>query len=342
MTTRRPLFFRRLCRLLWKRRRSRTPSAPDPWWRISSASLLVSIGLHLLLLLAVGGFIVSHTRSGPRFFENNDPPSPLTLVDDAPQAPPLLDASPSPSTGTGQDDDPGALPDSMDGVQQFQQGLALDVVASTGNSPFQLPVRNPVVGGRIAGGGTGRGGAGQGSGSGRRGSGSVMGLNITAQRLGVLLDVSGSMYGILPEVIRQIDQQFKDYVLVLVPGCSVEATADPGEFSRMDFEEGVGLFYMPPAFTAQLQKLPHRPFLGPRADSGQAIEYIIGRLNVDSIYWFSDFQDRVAPERMTKLGDLLKEKHIRLYVNSVESTPHPTILQAVGQTGGDSQVNKLK
>jgi hypothetical protein len=314
------------------------PRKPSPW-PVFSTSLLVSLGFHFLLLLAVGGFIIHHTQSGPRLFVEALVPNALPLVEDMAPPPPLADA-PSP-TGIGDDDDPGASPDTSSGAQNFQQGFALDLVANPGTSSFQLPIRNPGTGSGIPGGGLGQGSSGSGTGRGRSGSGTIMGLNIASQRLGVLLDVSGSMHTILPEVLRQIDEQFGDYVLVLIPGCSVEARTSEGEFSRMDFETGAGL-YLSKSLQAQFQALPFTPFVGPYADGGQAIEYIIGRLSVDSIYWFSDFQDRVTSERMAKLGQLLEERRIKLYVHSVEARPHPVILHAVQQSGGSSQVKKLK
>jgi len=315
------------------------PEKPSPW-PVFSTSLLVSLGFHFLLLLAVGGFIIHHTQSGPKLFVDALGPNALPLVEPEAPPPPLADAPPAP-TGIGNDDDPGASPDNSAGAPNFQQGFALDLVANPGTSSFQLPIRNPGTGSGIPGGGLGQGTSGSGTGRGRTGSGTIMGLNIASQRLGVLLDVSGSMHTILPEVLRQIDEQFADYALVLIPGCSVEARTSEGEFSRMDFETGAGL-YLSKNLQAQFQALPSTPFVGPYADGGQAIEYIIGRLSVDSIYWFSDFQDRVTPERMAKLGQLLEERRIKLYVHSVEARPHPVILHAVQQSGGSSQVKKLK
>ncbi|MDX6766248.1 MAG: hypothetical protein SFU85_05615 [Candidatus Methylacidiphilales bacterium] len=318
-------------------------SRPKPLNLLTQPSLWLSLGLHALFLLAIGGWVVIQAHPPSALFQTGPPSEHAPMIVEAVDPPTAGETSPLPTTGLGHDDDPGASPDVSDGMKVIQQGMALDIVASPASSAFSLPVRQPSPGTRLShGGSTGTGGTGNGRGAGRTGSGNILGLSVHANRLGVLLDVSGSMQGILPEVIEQIGRQFQDYVLVLVPGCSVESRPFPATFDRMDFEGGQGLFYFPPALIGILRKLPQSPFLGPDADAGQGLEYIIGRLDVDAIYWFSDFQDPVAAPRMAQLGDLLQERHVRLYLNSVESRPHPAILRSVEQSGGDSQIRKLK
>ena len=53
------------------------------------------------------------------------------------------------------------------------------------------------------------------------GSGSIFGVNISANHLGVLLDVSFSTHTTIHLAVKEIQKSFPDAVIVLVPGCGM-------------------------------------------------------------------------------------------------------------------------
>jgi hypothetical protein len=189
--------------------------------------------------------------------------------------------------------------------------------------------------------GSGLGFDGTGERAGRRGSGSVLGMNIFAKRLGVLLDISGSMFSSLPAVVAQIDANFNDYILVLVNGCWIRSSTRTPTFSRYFPQGDATELDLTPGLTQLLGGIRKPIHYNTRADAGEALAAMASTMNVDSIYWFADFQDTVEPKRMAGLADLLRQQGIRLYVHSVDARPHPAIRAAVSRTGGRDQVQKV-
>lgn len=166
-------------------------------------------------------------------------------------------------------------------------------------------------------------------------------MNIFAKRLGVLLDISGSMLESLPAVIDQIDSSFNDYILILVNGCWV---INPGEstafvrYQQAELHGEAAILFLNPGAHELLRRISRPAYFNSQADAGQALLAMAERMNVDSIYWFADFQDTVQPRLMAEAADRLRARGVRLYVQSIDARPHPSILAAVSRTGGSSQI----
>lgn len=105
----------------------------------------------------------------------------------------------------------------------------------------------------------------------------IDGHKFFSEKLGVVLDVSGSMSFYLPDLRRKIANDFPDPVAVDVVGCRLDGNSDVM----------------------------------------QAFERLIIRNKVDNIYWFSDLQDGVTREALTKLRTLLRDNSVVLHVTSV-------------------------
>jgi len=64
--------------------------------------------------------------------------------------------------------------------------------------------------------------------------------------------------------------------------------------------------------------------------------------NLGAIYIFADFQDYVHPDTFSILFPILKEKNIKLYLNSLELPPNPILVKISETSGGKITVNKIK
>jgi hypothetical protein len=170
-------------------------------------------------------------------------------------------------------------------------------------------------------------GNGNGYGLGGRGYGRVrkvqMGsMAVKAARLGVVLDVSGSMTEKLPKVRRELRKQFKAASVVEVKGCSLSWD---GKIS-FDLE--------------QAQKSAKSKS---RADTVlEAMEILIAADRVDAIFWYSDLQDTQNREGLLRLSYLLGtlegkgRRPVRLYVRSVQVDPSDDLMKIVKRSGGEA------
>jgi hypothetical protein len=170
-------------------------------------------------------------------------------------------------------------------------------------------------------------GNGNGYGLGGRGYGRIrkvqMGsMAVKAARLGVVLDVSGSMTEKLPKVRKELRKQFKAASVVEVKGCSLSWD---GKIS-FDLE--------------QARKLAKSKS---RADTVlEAMEILIAADRVDAIFWYSDLQDTQNREGLLRLSYLLGtlegkgRRPVRLYVRSVERDPSDALMKIVKRSGGEA------
>lgn len=170
-------------------------------------------------------------------------------------------------------------------------------------------------------------GTGNGFGSGMGGNGvrtaSIGGIQVKAARLGVVLDVSGSMDDDLPKVRRELRKEFKIASIVEVKGCSLRWSGDPA----FDVAGGRG-------------KARFRT----RADHVlEAIEMLVAAKRCDAIFWFSDLQDQQQAEAFPRLEHLLGtiegsgRRPVRFYIRSVQNPPSDLLLEVVERSGGGTR-----
>jgi hypothetical protein len=169
--------------------------------------------------------------------------------------------------------------------------------------------------------GSGFGGLGMGSGQG----GNIGGMNIKARRLGVVLDVSGSMNEEIMEVRKEIRRDFSRAVVVEVVGCRLDWSGEDPSFDPGDSQNA--------------------PPLGKHAESvNGAVQMLIARARVDAIFWFSDLNDAQTKAGRERLAHLLgahfgsERNPVKFYVQSVDREPSEALASLAKRSGGATKV----
>lgn len=208
------------------------------------------------------------------------------------------------------------------------------IVSSSVSSPVFVPEFDLAGEGTLpaamVGFGTGFGASGAGSGLGEEGGGgSIGGMRIESQRLGVILDVSGSMDEQIRAVRREIRKNFLSATVVEVVGCSLEwGDGDPG---------------------FDLRKARGRVRMKRNADSVvEAVEILVAAGKVDAIFWFSDLQDSQSEAGLKRLSHLLgtyfgsERRPVKFYVQSVGREPSSTLAGIAKRSGGATKVESFE
>lgn len=175
--------------------------------------------------------------------------------------------------------------------------------------------------------GNGVGKSGAGTGAGDR-TGSIGGMKIKSRRLGVVLDVSGSMDRQIRAVRVELRKSFSTARVVEVVGCSLD-------WNKED-----------PGFDLQKAKMGAR--FKKNADSVvEAVEILITSANVDAIFWFSDLMDTQTKAGEQRLANLLgtrfgsDRRPVKFYVQSVDREPSPALTGIAKRSGGGVKVKKF-
>jgi hypothetical protein len=182
------------------------------------------------------------------------------------------------------------------------------------------------------------GGLGFGEGIGVGRGGSIFGVTIEAENLGVILDVSYSTHRVIDEAIVEIQKAFPDAIIVLGPGCGMREgreEADVLSASKFDREreelasptfdyeitdylstepQGRGLPVSNRKFSELYEtgKEKEQMFvLTWNNRTHTAFEWLM-KEKVDGIYWFADFQDFQDPEIIDSLIKDLKRRNIKV------------------------------
>ena len=222
------------------------------------------------------------------------------------------------------------------------------VVKLAGESGWAPPVRGegrvPVAG--FSGKGEGRG----------RGKSELFGTVVGNKKLGVIVDVSGSMQPHLEKVMTEVLGNFPDAEVVLVNGCGMEPvrtdSPPPGPRSRgggrkkrprREFDEPVvlphvvqfksseglssptisGFGGLRQSFPKVFDTLRNRSgtwiVVGDEAEVATrlAFDHLAGD-HVQAIYWFSDFEDAVEPGESDKAARSVKDNKIEVYLHPMK------------------------
>lgn len=180
----------------------------------------------------------------------------------------------------------------------------------------------------------------------------VGGMMVKGSRLGVVLDVSGSMAPYLDDLRAEIRRQFSSAVFLEVSGCSLR----PSRFDAQEFRED------PPEDAK-------------RNGVMDAFQELVQHHGVDSIYWFCDLQDPRNDEALAELRSLVwgremsplavervpgatsgfsgldqleelqnnvstrqaENPSVHLYVRSTGETPDPVLRKIIEESGGRFQ-----
>jgi hypothetical protein len=164
-------------------------------------------------------------------------------------------------------------------------------------------------------------------------------MKVTARRLGVLLDNSRSMTSALPALRKTIGEKFLNTRFAEVDGCRLTLdrptwgpypewqSATPLEF-RNPFE--------PRWFLPEIPKKDiHYHSVEWERNTMAAFRSMVTLMEVDAIYWFTDFDDKIDSRTAQALEKLLTDNKVKLYVHTVKSTPPGIISSIIRRTGGN-------
>ena len=205
------------------------------------------------------------------------------------------------------------------------------VITTSALSPINLPEFDvsdvSYMPASMIGFGVGAGNSGKGTGAGDK-VGSIGGMKITSRRLGVVLDVSGSMDAQIRAVKNEIRKNFSSSTVIEVVGCSLDWREKDPSF---DFKKSKG--------TVRYKK---------NAGSvAEAVEILIAHTNVDAIFWFSDLNDPRSKEGLQRLSHLLgtqfgsDRRPVKFYVQSVDEEPDATLIGICKRSGGLTKIYKF-
>lgn len=283
------------------------PAIPAPRKARRGGAMVFSFLSSILLNLVAAGVLLmiavdEQRRTPPAILVNSVPVPP----EEPPIEPPKVD-----------------LP--VIGPVSGSASAAINIMVATSASPLSLNVPevtsfdDGLAGLDGIGPGFGAGLGIAGSGSGREGGSMKIGrMEVRSMRLGVILDVSGSMQSLLPEVKREIRKGFSSAEIVNVEGCRLDWRPVEGEQS-----DRVKL------------KREARSVI-------EAVEMLVVAGKVDAIYWFSDLQDGETEEGVARLGQLLridgaKPQRVKLYIRSLQNPPRRELATIVRASGGAVQ-----
>lgn len=151
------------------------------------------------------------------------------------------------------------------------------------------------------------------------------------RELGVILDCSGSMAGVLPTLRDHIRNSFKeelaedDYTyykpsnLLEIKGCSLVGTGALKDnlIAKSDEDAQTG-----------------GRFQRPGLDNLSAMLGLIEHRKVEAIYWYCDLQDGESPQALETLWDALYKHKVKLIVHSNDRAPRPELARIIKESGG--------
>ncbi len=175
---------------------------------------LFSLAVHVLLLIGFGGVTLFQGRiPTPQFTAQN------TVSEEAatPIAPPEEEMVQEEKTA-----DPN-LTDEKPAAEESAPPLEMMTVPGGASWAPAIPKEMKTsLTGSVSGTGTGTGrGTGTGKGTGRSGM-KLFGVEVQAKKLGVLIDISGSMQPYIPAVMEEVFKSFPDADVVFMNGCGLE------------------------------------------------------------------------------------------------------------------------
>jgi hypothetical protein len=330
---------------------------------VNSRFLTTSVLIHLVAVSLVGSYVIFREVSEPEDFISGGGDGFISeqeaaALEPEPLAPQLdqLDQPMMPQNQPAAADMNAPVMLVTSSMNSATSVVAAPIVApSKGNSDSTLPVI----------GAPGRQGGPKGL-PGKWTKNTLYGAQIETQKLGVILDISGSAQEYLLEVVDEVDSKFKGAEIILFAGCGMHGKAAPNLYNiqpaerlkeelRKAAEEkadnvlgylGAAMYTKEPN---ELQRLLKRMMRrdevlvlvnGQGTERTSGGEYAFKRLiadDVDTVYWFADFKDRVTKELSAEVATALAEKKIKLVAHNFSGAPVPELVQAiVTRTGGQS------
>jgi hypothetical protein len=336
------------------------------WRKVSIGTFGLSVLLHVCLFFLVGSWVIIQAVS-PKL-----PPQPVdgnyTSEQVTEPPPPEPEDTPEPTPSS----------DPVETTQApAQTRMPDDLVTSVAvNNSFVMPpsVGVYVPGAPIAGG--------QQAGSGSKVSaevakltvGKIFGTEVAAKKLGVIIDVSGSAHPYLLPVLADVQKNFPDAVIILAMGCGMvdgapapkildytTAVPDPVKDSRLK-KDGPEYQQWGRTSLAQINWAKTRGSKYERlfdelkargnvyciygGDTG-VTQYAFKELykhQVDTIYWFADFDDAIQDNAAKKVLSDVKNRSIKVIAQNFSGDPNKKGMKCAKEltkeTGGTLVVKK--
>ncbi|MDR1144998.1 MAG: hypothetical protein LBK71_02550 [Verrucomicrobiales bacterium] len=327
--------------------------------RLSYGVLGVSVALHAGLLL-VSGWIVIRPAAAPRT------PAAFTVAApefrdewDAPAPEPEDLAAPAPSA-----DDESAPAPPLPFLPDHGARAGGELVASVSAA---VPAMIGAIGGLLpdsgaAAGGPGSTGSGDRVGKGLAGKitvGNIFNTRVESAKLGVLLDVSSSAHPYLPVTVSEIERSFGDAVIVLAYGCGMyDTAADDGIYLRAlsrcqlpaaGDKNTLGQIAKAAAADGDLGRLikkfrarrdTHVLYAGDCGHTYYGFKKLIAE-QVDTVYWFADFRDKISARVAGKLIKELQARGVKVIAHNFTGKPVPAAGAQIAAATGGATIAKI-
>ncbi|MDR1190979.1 MAG: hypothetical protein LBK60_04845 [Verrucomicrobiales bacterium] len=298
---------------------------------MSFGTLGLSILIHLALLLVASGWVLIQSVV-PKI-------PPAAAVDNYSQ----LSTEPPPEFPD-EIIEPNIPADSSDWDDSTPQttGMPSDLIASNvANNNFRVP---PSVGVYVPGAAIGSGtpapsgGGKESAGLKKIAIGKIFDTAIESNQLGIMIDVSGSAHSYLITMVNELSKNFGDAIIFLVFGCGMSdnvaesrvkildfarARPDPkldGPDKRTTLQQIALAEKTSPAIAQMFKRLKTRGnvyyvYGGDNAAAQFAFKALL-RKNVDTIYWFADFEDGISADWQKKILHDTKSKKVRVFIHN--------------------------
>ena len=195
----------------------------------------------------------------------------------------------------------------------------------------------------------------------------ILGDQVTATNLGVILDTSPSMRHRLDSLRAEITENFRYAYFAEVATCWLYGVWEDEHFTNPRYtisselkvdKRSIGdppiatwsWFHAdPPAHLNPFDPKWHCPlssanfleneyshlnWVRATRHPASGIFALSHLLEVDTIYWFSDYKDRCDKEYVGKVVENLRARKIRLYLTSIKRKPHKLLVAYAKESGG--------
>ncbi|MDR0534480.1 MAG: hypothetical protein LBH01_11055 [Verrucomicrobiales bacterium] len=295
--------------------------------KLSFGAFGVSVLLHLLIFLLVGSWVIIQAVT-PKVTPIGSPDANTQALTEPP--PEIPEDTPDPVVDNPQPAD-----------STLQTTPAAEMIASsvtTSNAPsVQIPSVYAMDSSAIAKPVTTSNARSDASLARKVAIGNIFGTTVESDQLGVILDVSGSGHQFLPAVVDEIEKSFKNAFIVLVFGCGMSDNVTEEQVQVLDFSKARVDPQRDAAGAKSIlnqlilaQKSPETAKMIKHLKSIPNVYYLYGgdigptqfafqlllKKNVDTIYWFSDFEDQVNKGWYKKILKDVTARHVRIIAHN--------------------------
>ena len=192
----------------------------------------------------------------------------------------------------------------------------------------------------------------------------IFGNDVTAIRLGVILDSSPSMKDVIPKLRESIAEKFHYSYFVEVAKCSLgknllvaQGFGRETSIDNYNFHGCPWFFADPPKRANPFEEKWHSPrdlkslstvescypvWPSLTRTPSSAFSAMINLLETDTIYWFSDFKDKVNEGFVKALCREMRKRKIRLYLVSNSKKPHELLITYAEISGGSYEKERVR